>query len=321
MTFLLPTDDLKIATDALSGGSVLAQSYLQKTLGKEVKCSGVGVHSGDRVTLRLCPAAENTGIVFIRTDLVNGARAIEARWDNVVDTRLCTTIGNDHGGKVSTVEHLMAALSACGIDNARIEIDGPEVPIMDGSADSFMFLLDMAGTTDQDAPKREIEILSPLEIAVDGKHARLLPCEETRFSVTIDFDRAPIYKQSCDVTLSPASFKSEISRARTFGFYEEVEQLQKMGLARGGSLSNSIIIKDKGVLNMDGLRFDNEFARHKTLDAIGDVALAGLAIRGRFDGYKTGHDLNNRLLKKLFATPAAWRIVGTGAAPTLPAAQ
>lgn len=319
MTCILPIDGLSAKTASPCGIATLAQPCFQKTLRKEVKCSGVGVHSGDRVTLRLCPAEENTGIVFIRTDLVNGARTIDARWDNVVDTRLCTTIGNDHGGKVSTVEHLMAALSANGIDNARIEIDGPEVPIMDGSADSFMFLLDMAGTIDLDAPKREIEILSPVEIATDGKLARLLPCEETRFSVTIDFDRAPIYKQSCDIALSPATFKSEISRARTFGFYEEVEQLQKMGLARGGSLSNSIIIKDKGVLNMDGLRFENEFARHKTLDAIGDIALAGLSIRGRFDGYKTGHDLNNKLLKKLFATQSAWQIVGMDAPAPLPA--
>jgi UDP-3-O-[3-hydroxymyristoyl] N-acetylglucosamine deacetylase len=259
--------------------------------------------------MRLCPAPEDTGIVFIRTDLVNGARTIQARWDNVVDTRMCTVIGNDHGGKVATIEHLLAALSAQGLDNVIIEIDGSEVPVMDGSADAFVFLLEVAGVVEQNAAKRELQILRPVEVQHEGKIARLLPCDAPRYSVTIDFKSKPIKKQSCDVMLSSCAFKTEVSRARTFGFFEEAEQLQKMGLGLGGSLDNSIIIKDDAVLNEGGLRYTNEFARHKLLDAIGDLALAGMGIRGHFDGYCTGHALNNRLLRALFAAPDAWRVV------------
>jgi UDP-3-O-[3-hydroxymyristoyl] N-acetylglucosamine deacetylase len=289
----------------------LTQPAMQKTLAKPVECSGIGVHSGLRVTLRLCPAAENSGISFLRTDLYNGARSIAARWDNVIDTRMCTIIGNDHGGKVATIEHLMAALRACDIDNAVIEINGGEVPVMDGSSDSFVFLIDVAGIATQNAPKREIEILETITVNHGGKRASLSPNEAARYSVTIDFDRAPILTQSCDVTLSPEAFKSEISRARTFGFYEEVEEMQKAGLARGGSLDNAIVIKGNEVLNQDGLRFDNEFARHKVLDAIGDIALAGMPIRGHFQGHCCGHALNNSLLHALFAKPSAWRVVET----------
>ncbi len=286
----------------------MAQIAFQKTLSKPVDCSGIGVHSGERINLRINPAAENTGIVFVRTDLVNGARTIPARWDHVVDTRMCTVIGNDHGGKVATIEHLMAALTAYGIDNALIEIDGGEVPVMDGSAASFVFLLEVAGVTEQDTLRRILEILSPVEVTHEGKRASLSPDDEQRYSVTIDFDRAPILTQSCDVILTPTSFKNEISRARTFGFFEEVDQMQKLGLARGGSLDNAIVIKGNEILNKDGLRYDNEFARHKVLDAIGDIALAGMPIRGHFQGRCCGHALNNRLLHALFAQPEAWRI-------------
>lgn len=278
----------------------LARPAMQKTLAKTVECSGIGVHSGECVTLRLNPAPENSGIVFVRTDLVNGARTIAARWDNVVDTRMCTVIGNDHGGRIATIEHLMAALSACGVDNVLIEINGAEVPVMDGSSTSFVFLLEVAGIVAQNAPRREIEILEPVEVEVNGKRARLSPNDAARYSVTINFDRAPILTQSCDVMLSPATFKTEISRARTFGFFEEVEQMQKQGLGLGGSLDNAIIIKGDEVLNKDGLRYDNEFARHKVLDAIGDIALAGMQVRGHFEGSCCGHALNNSLLRALF---------------------
>ena len=309
MTFDAVSENLSPKSQMPSAFLGASRPLMQKTLAKAVECSGIGVHSGERVNLRLCPAAEDTGVIFIRTDLFNGARAISARWDSVVDTKMCTVIGNDHGGKVSTVEHLMAAVYACGIDNMIIEIDGSEVPVMDGSADSFVFLLEVAGSVEQGAPKREIEILSPVEVECKGKRARLSPYDAARYSVTINFDRAPIKTQSCDVTLSPSSFKSEVSRARTFGFFEEVDQLQKMGLARGGSLDNSIIIKGDVILNEGGLRYSNEFARHKVLDAIGDLALAGMGIRGHFEGLCTGHALNNRLLKALFASPEAWRTV------------
>jgi UDP-3-O-[3-hydroxymyristoyl] N-acetylglucosamine deacetylase len=284
------------------------QTMLQKTLGKIVECSGIGVHSGEKIDLRLCPAPADSGITFIRTDLVNGARTIKARWDNVIDTRMCTVIGNDHGGKVATIEHLMAALAASGIDNATIEINGGEVPVMDGSSASFVFLIEEAGVVEQSALRREIEVLAPVSVEHNGKRASLSPSADARYSVTIDFNSAPIKTQSCDVTLSAINFKNEISRARTFGFYEEVEQLQKLGLARGGSLDNAIVIKDQTILNEGGLRYSNEFARHKVLDAIGDIALAGMPIRGHFEGYCCGHDLNNKLLRALFATPDAWQI-------------
>ncbi len=285
-----------------------APSLLQQSLARSVACSGIGLHSGQEITLRLNPAPADTGIVFIRTDLVNGARKIRAQWDQVIDTKLCTVIGNDHGGSVGTVEHLMAALAACGIDNAEIEIDGPEVPLMDGSAESFVFLLEVAGVSQQNAPRRVIEILKPISVTQGGKRATLSPATETSYSVSISFDRAPIRQQSCAVTLSAATFKNEISRARTFGFFEEVDQLRQMGLARGGSLDNAIVIKGEEIMNAEGLRYRNEFARHKVLDAIGDLALAGLPLRGRFDAACTGHALNNQLLTALFAQPEAWRI-------------
>lgn len=293
----------------MSGG---AAARAQRTLATAVDCSGIGVHSGKKVAMRLCPAETDTGIVFVRTDLMNGARAIKARWDSVVDTRLCTAVGNAHGGRVGTIEHLMAAIGACGIDNISIEIDGPEVPVMDGSSDSFLFLIEIAGTAAQNALKREIEILSPIEVEQNGKRVRLSPCEKARYSMTIDFKNPPILKQSCDVTLTPESFKNEIGRARTFGFFEEVDQMQKMGLALGGSLQNSIIIKDGRVLNEEGLRYGDEFVRHKVLDAIGDLTLAGMPIRGHFEGHCSGHALNNRLLHKLFDSPKAWRAVECG---------
>ncbi len=310
-----------LSPSALVSPSLLGmgQAFAQRTLAKTVECSGIGVHSGKRVTMRLNPAGKDTGIVFVRTDLMNGARAIEARWNTVVDTKLCTVIGNDHGGKVATIEHLMAAISAAGIDNACIEIDGPEVPVMDGSADSFVFLLDVAGSAEQDAPKREIEILSPVEVEQNGKRVRLSPSPKPRYSMTIDFSRAPILVQSCDVTLTPETFKSDICRARTFGFFEEVGQMQKMGLALGGSLDNSIIIKDGQVINEGGLRYNDEFVRHKVLDAIGDLALAGMGIRGHFEGYCSGHALNNRLLHALFNDPKAWRVVESKSLDLCPA--
>jgi UDP-3-O-[3-hydroxymyristoyl] N-acetylglucosamine deacetylase len=306
MSHAIPTNE---ALAMPQGLMPMPQAAMQRTLAKPVECSGIGVHSGERVNLRLLPADIDTGITFIRTDLLNGARSIKALWNNVIDTRLCTVLGNDHGGKVGTVEHLMAALHAAGIDNAIIEIDGAEVPVMDGSSDSFVFMIDVAGVKTQNALKREIEILAPVEITHEGKRASLSPSAQSRYSVSIEFDRAPIMTQSCDITLSRESFKSEISRARTFGFMEEVDQLQKLGLARGGSLDNAIVIKDNSVMNDGGLRYGNEFARHKVLDAIGDLALAGMPIRGHFEGHCTGHALNNRLLHALFARTDAWRVV------------
>jgi UDP-3-O-[3-hydroxymyristoyl] N-acetylglucosamine deacetylase len=281
----------------------------QRTLRGSAECSGVGVHSGEKVSMRLMPAPENSGIVFIRTDLMNGARHIPARWDHVVDTRLCTVIGNEHGGTVATIEHLMAALHAYGVDNAYVEIDGAEVPVMDGSSDPFVFLIEMAGVEEQNAPHRVIEILAPVQVGHGIKEARLVPDAEARFSFEIDFDQAPISRQQYEFVLSTEGFKNQISRARTFGFYEEVDQLRKAGFARGGSLHNAIVIKGDDIMNEEGLRYNDEFVRHKLLDAVGDLALAGAPILGHFHGRCSGHALNNQLLRAVFADPLAWREV------------
>lgn len=282
----------------------------QKTLATATQCSGIGVHSGNKVTLRLIPAPVGTGIVFVRTDLPAGKNYIPARWDTVVDTRLCTVVGNEQGSRVATIEHLMSALYACGIDNLLIEIDGEEVPVMDGSADPFMFLIQMAGTTEQKNHRTAIEILAPVEVEHQGKWARLSPAVEQRFSFEIDFPQAAIGRQRYSFALSQEAFRSEISRARTFGFFEEAEQLRKIGLARGGSLDNAVVIKDAQVMNADGLRYADEFVRHKLLDAVGDLALAGVTIIGHFEAYCSGHAMNNRLLHALFADSSAWRYVG-----------
>ena len=295
---------------AILSGAMISQSPShQRTLRGTAECSGIGVHSGETVRLRLLPAPENSGIVFVRTDLVNGARTIPARWDHVVDTQLCTVIGNAHGGKVATIEHLMAALHAYGIDNAIIEINGSEVPVMDGSSDPFVFLIEVAGVTEQKALRREIEVLSPIEITHNGKRAAITPASEPRFSIDIAFDRAPINHQHYEFVLSSDGFKSEISRARTFGFFDEVTQMRAAGYGRGGSLDNAVVIKDDQVMNRDGLRYDNEFVRHKLLDAVGDLALAGAPLRGHFHGYCSGHAMNNQLLRALFADPLAWRYI------------
>lgn len=287
----------------------------QRTLKGTAQCTGVGVHSGEKMTLRLVPAEPNTGIVFFRTDLKNGARTIPARWDTVVETQLCTVVGNDHGGKVATIEHLMAALFAAGIDNAMIEIDGPEVPIMDGSADAFVFLIDMAGIQEQDAVRKEIVVQKPVTFEHNGRRAVLQPADQLSFNVDITFNSKLINQQQYDFVMDRKTFKSEISRARTFGFYEDVEKMTKLGFMRGGSLDNAVVIKDDQIMNEGGLRFVDEFVRHKVLDAVGDIALAGAPVRGRFEGVCTGHAMNNQLLRTLFADPTAYLMVDALEAP------
>ncbi|MGB4100492.1 MAG: UDP-3-O-acyl-N-acetylglucosamine deacetylase [Alphaproteobacteria bacterium] len=282
---------------------------MQRTIYGVTQCTGVGVHSGKKVTMHLRPAPTGHGIVFVRTDLPAGRNRIPALWDHVVDTRLCTVIGNAFDATVGTIEHLMAALRAMNIDNALVELDGPEVPIMDGSAAPFVFMIEMAGVQQQDEPRQWLEILRPIEVEHDGKHAALLPGMQPMFSVEILFKTPLIDRQSYDLALSADGFKGQISRARTFGFLEEVDQMRKMGLAQGGSLHNAVVISDGQVLNEDGLRYDDEFVRHKILDAIGDLGLAGAPIRGSFVGYCTGHALNNKLLRALFADRSAWRLV------------
>ena len=280
----------------------------QTTLGRRVTCAGVGIHSGREVNLALLPAVAGTGIVFHRTD-VERSTDIFARYDAVVDTRLGTTLANAEGVQVATVEHLMAAFAALGIDNARIEIDGPEVPIMDGSAAPFVSMIEGAGLR-RLAPKRQaLRVRETVMVEEKGRSASFTPFDGFGIDLEIDFASVAVRRQRFQIDLSTSAFKSQLSRARTFGFLEEVEFLRGNGLAQGGSLDNCIVIDGDVVLNKEGLRFGDEFVRHKVLDAVGDLALAGMPILGRFTGVCSGHHLNNVLLRALMARPQAFEIV------------
>jgi len=280
----------------------------QQTLRHRISCSGVGLHSGATVTMTLHPAATDTGIQFLRRDLSRHKARIAARWNTVIDTRLCTTIGNDAGTKVATIEHLMAALYGCGIDNALIELDGPEVPIMDGSAAPFVFLVECAGVVAQDASRRHLRVLKRKEHRDGDARVSLAPGEGLSIRQMIQYDNSLIGRQTVSLTLREGAFKNELSRARTYGFAAEVEWLRQQGLARGGSLDNAVVVDGERVLNADGLRFRDEFVRHKALDTVGDLALAGARLVGRFEGACSGHATNNALLRALFADPSAWRL-------------
>lgn len=278
----------------------------QKTLKAEIGCTGVALHSGCETTLTLKPAAENTGIRICRTDLLNGAREIIVNWNNVVDTRLATTIGNDHGSTVSTVEHLAAALAGCEIDNVLIEVDGPEIPIMDGSSAPFVFLIECAGTVEQSAVRTAVKILKPVTVGDETRSLSILPAKEFSLAFEIDFDSSAIDRQERTFQRIGTDFKSDIARARTFGFDHEVEALRSAGLARGGSLDNAVVVSGDKILNEGGLRFDDEFVRHKILDCVGDLYLAGGPVIGEVIARKSGHALNNALLRAVFADDDAW---------------
>ena len=287
----------------------------QRTLKKKISTTGVGLHTGTKVTLTLRPAAADTGIVFRRVDLAAPVD-IPARAANVTDTRLSTLIEHD-GARVSTVEHLMSALAGLGVDNAYVDIDGPEVPIMDGSAAPFVFLLQQAGIEEQKAPKRFIRIKSPVEARAGDKWARFEPHNGFRVDFSIEFPH-PVFgaeNKRVVVDFAEHSYLKEISRARTFGFMREVETMRELGLALGGSLDNAIVLDEFRVLNSDGLRYDNELVKHKVLDAIGDLALAGLPILGALVAVKSGHAMNQALVRKLLADPSAYKIVTLGAEP------
>jgi UDP-3-O-[3-hydroxymyristoyl] N-acetylglucosamine deacetylase len=296
----------------------------QRTLKTSISCTGIGLHSGAKATMTLRPAETNTGIVFRRIDVAGGGALIPAHWANVSDTRLNTCIADADGVGVHTIEHLMAALAGMGIDNALIDINGPEVPVMDGSAAPFLFLVECAGVVEQAAPRRAIKVLKRVVVEDGDKFAMLVPGREFSVCVDIDFAAPVIGRQRCVLSISPGVFKSEISRARTFGFEQDVAAMRAAGLGKGGSLDNAVVITSDGekVLNEDGLRYEDEFVRHKTLDAVGDLYLAGGPLLGHFHGVRTGHDLNNRLLRKLFADRSAWTVVGWATesvrTPTLP---
>lgn len=278
----------------------------QRTPKKVIQATGVGLHSGDTVLLTLCPAPIDTGIVFRRVDL-DPVVEIPALYDRVGDTTLCTSLTHQ-GVRIATVEHLLSALAGLGIDNAYINVNAPEIPIMDGSAAPFVFLVQSAGVTEQNAPKRFIRILKPVRVEDNGKFVQLLPYEGYKVSFTIDFDH-PVFNdkpQTVTFDLSGTSYVKEVCRARTFGFLSDYEKLRENDLAKGGSLDNAIVVDDYRVLNEDGLRFDSEFVTHKVLDAIGDLYLLGKPLIGAFEGYKSGHELNNRLLRELMKRQDAW---------------
>lgn len=282
---------------------------MQHTLASAITVNGIGLHSGTEVRMTLLPAPADSGIVFVRTDVTDRDNRVPARWNAVVDTRLCTVIGNGDGVTVGTIEHLMAALRGCGIDNLVVELDGPEVPVMDGSAAPFVERIDETGLKVQAAPRRAIKVLKEISIEEGGKTARLLPASGSSFGGLIDFDHPSIGCQKYEIQLVNGNFRHDLADARTFGFLHEVEALRSNGLALGGSLDNAIVLDDSKVLNNGGLRYFNEFIRHKLLDAIGDLYLAGGPIIGAFEADKPGHAMNNALLHKLFATKDAWKMV------------
>lgn len=259
------------------------------------------------MTLR--PADADTGILFRRTDIPGQGAEIEGRWDNVVDTRMCTTLGNADGVVIGTVEHLVSALAGLEVDNVVVEVNGPELPVMDGSAEPFAFLIDCAGVRELDAPRRAIEILKPVSIGNDEKSAVLMPGGGSTFSFEIEFSSGAIGRQLRAFDLSDGAFRRELASARTFGFRHEVDAMHAAGLAQGGSLANAVVIDGNTVLNPEGLRYRDEFVRHKLLDSIGDLRLAGQRLIGHFHGFKSGHALNNQLLCKLFADESAWQLV------------
>lgn len=278
----------------------------QRTPKKLIQATGVGLHSGEKVLLTLHPAPVNTGIVFRRTDL-DPVVEVKASYENVCDTMLCTSLQHN-GVKVATVEHLMSALAGLGIDNAYIDVNAPEIPIMDGSAAPFVFLIQSAGVREQSAKKRYIRILKPVRVEDSGKYVQFLPHEGYRISFKIDFDH-PVFNskpQIAEFDFSATSYIKQVSRARTFGFLSDYEKLRKVGLVNGGSLDNAIVVDEYRILNEDGLRFDDEFVKHKVLDAIGDLYLLGSGLIGAFEGYKSGHGLNNKLLRALMQQKDAW---------------
>lgn len=287
----------------------MPKSVYQHTVKETVVISGIGVHSGAPATLTIHPAPAGTGIVFVRSDITDRDNVIPARWDHVVDTRLCTVIANKAGATVSTIEHVMSAFAALGVDNARVDIDGPETPIMDGSAKPFIDALDRTGLARQKAPRKVLVIKKTISVQDGDKEAILSPADGQFFGFEIEFDNALIGRQKYTLELKENTFRGEIAAARTFGFLHEVEMLRKMGLARGGSLDNAIVVDGDKVMNPDGLRFKNEFVRHKILDAIGDIYLAGTQMIGHYHGVKAGHAMNNKVLHALFADPTAYAIV------------
>jgi UDP-3-O-[3-hydroxymyristoyl] N-acetylglucosamine deacetylase len=295
--------------DCVVGTDVLRQT----TIATPIHMDGIGLHQGTIVHLALKPAEANTGIVFRRTDLGTTDRAmtdIPARYDAVTDATMCTTIGNSSGAKVATIEHLMAAVSALGIDNLLVEVNAEEVPVMDGSSDAFIALLDQAGQRTLPAPRKFIRVLEAISVEDGLRTGTLHPCESgLRIELSIDFDNLVIGKQDLALDISADTFRRELSSSRTFGFLKDVEMLRSLGLAKGATLENAVVLDGDEVMNEDGLRSPDEFVRHKTLDAVGDLSLAGAPILGCYQASRAGHAFNNQVLHALFANPDSWEYV------------
>lgn len=294
-------------------GFLPAEHGRRRTLKAPIGCVGDGLHTGRRMSLTLHPAAAGAGIQFRRTDL---GVDIPARFDFVTDTRLCTTITAPTApeARIGTIEHIMAALAGAGIDDAIIEVDGPEIPILDGSAAPFLFLIDCAGIATSAAPCQMIEVLRPVRVEdAQGAFAELRPNTEAAFDAVleIDYPNTAIGHQSLNFRLTPEAFRANLADSRTFGLAEDVARLHQAGLALGGSLENAVVVDGMTILNPGGLRHADEFIRHKALDVVGDLALAGAPLRACFIGSRSGHALNNRVLRALFADPNAWRWVGS----------
>lgn len=288
----------------------------QTTLKEPVTITGVGVHTGAPIDLKILPANQNSGFVFKRSDLP-GAEPILGRWDCVSDTRLCTQLTNQQGTSIGTVEHLLAGLAAHEIDNAEIVVSGPEIPILDGSSKVFIDEIEKAGVVAQETPRVMIRLKKTIEIREENRYVRLdpLPESETSSRLTYDFSfdffggREGMKPQSYHFPWDATAFRQEIGSARTFGFFEDGQKLQAMGLAQGASLENTVVIQEGKVMNEEGLRFPDEFVKHKILDAVGDLSLAGYPLSGAYYSHNGGHELNNRLLRLLFETPEAWEKV------------
>jgi UDP-3-O-[3-hydroxymyristoyl] N-acetylglucosamine deacetylase len=281
--------------------------FRQHTLKSSIHCTGIGVHSNHKVAITLLPGEIDSGILFRRTDLPSRVE-IRAHYESVIDTRLCTMIGRPGGFKIGTVEHLLAAFAGAAIDNAVVEIDGDEVPIMDGSAAPFSFLIECAGALEQNVPRRAIEVLKPLRLTDGDRSVSLTPAKQFSLRCEIEYPHRLIGNQAVRFEMLPGAFKAELSRARTFCLLEDVERMRAAGLAQGGTLENAIVVGPTHILNEDGLRFADEYVRHKALDCIGDFALAGAPLIGHMVSVRAGHNLNYRLLRSLMADRSAWRL-------------
>jgi UDP-3-O-[3-hydroxymyristoyl] N-acetylglucosamine deacetylase len=292
---------------------------MQRTLRTAIHTHGVGLHSGQTIRLSLRPAATDEGITFRRTDLSGPAALLPATHDRITDTRLCTVLENAYGTKIGTIEHLMAALWGAGLDNVIVEIDGPEVPIMDGSSEPFMALIAQAGIEVQEAPRRLLVVDETIEVRDGDSVARIELHDGFVLDVSIDFAHAAIGAQRAEYDFSDTTFAEAISKARTFGFAEDVERLRAAGLARGGSLENAVVVGPEGVLNAEGLRYRDEFVRHKALDCLGDYFLCGHRLVGRITTSRPGHRINNLLMRALMANPQAWHLQDDFTSPALAA--